>query len=218
MARPPKNHQIRINEILDAAATLFYSRGYHQTMISDIVGKIGMAQGSFYYYFKSKEEIVEALIKRHLSGFLDEIAVIAASDEIEPPRKIDLVTEIILNTMSYRDKLLLEFLYNDEYMHLVDKMVRQIRKLQAPYMLSIIEEGNRKKFFNAPYPKVSIRVIELVIQCHMEAVYEKKPEEVLAYQWAMGKTLIEKALGLPGGTLQGSADSAAAKGYSRGGR
>ena len=50
MARPQQDPQIRINEILDAAETLFYDHGYHQTMISDIVKKIGAAQGTFYYY------------------------------------------------------------------------------------------------------------------------------------------------------------------------
>ena len=67
MARPAQDPQIRINEILDAAETLFYERGYQPTMISDIVRKIGVAQGTFYYYFTSKEEIVVALINRHLS-------------------------------------------------------------------------------------------------------------------------------------------------------
>ncbi len=43
MARPPRDPQIRINEILDVAEALFYKRGYRTTMISDIVKKIGVA-------------------------------------------------------------------------------------------------------------------------------------------------------------------------------
>ncbi|HAK72354.1 MAG TPA: TetR/AcrR family transcriptional regulator, partial [Sporomusaceae bacterium] len=64
MARTPQDPQIRITEILDTAEQLFSDKGYRGTTISDIAKTMGTAQGMLYYYFKSKEEILEALINR----------------------------------------------------------------------------------------------------------------------------------------------------------
>ena len=87
MARTPQDPQIRITEILDAAEYLFSSKGYLGTTISDIAKKMGVAQGMLYYYFKSKEEILESLVIRQSSSFLAEIKKIAYSDSLIPPAK-----------------------------------------------------------------------------------------------------------------------------------
>ena len=201
MARPQEDPQIRINEILDAAEMLFYDRGYHQTMISDIVKKIGAAQGTFYYYFSSKEGIVEALINRHLTKFLSEIEAVTCSADISVPNKIEVMAKIMLDTIQYRQGLLLEFLYNDQYLHLMDKLFRQAKKLLTPYLLSIIEEGKRNRIFIVPYPKASSNAILAIIQCYVEALYEKESTEALQDQRVLAKHLIENSLGMPEGSL-----------------
>ncbi len=201
MARPPQDPQIRINEILDASETLFHERGYQSTMISDIVKKIGVSQGTFYYYFSSKEELVEALINRHLSKFRTAIDVVANSKDISLPRKIELMANILFATIQGKQGLLLEFLYNDQYLHLMDKVFRQAKKLLAPYLLSVIEEGERKQIFSVPYPKAVSNSIMSIIQCYVEAIYEKEAADILEYQKKFAKRLIENALGLPEGEL-----------------
>jgi AcrR family transcriptional regulator len=202
IARTPQDPQKRTNEILDAAEALFYAIGYHQTMVSDIVKRIGVAQGTFYYYFTSKEEIVEALINRQLSKFNLEIEAMVCSNEITPSRKIELMVYILFHTIHYKQGLLLEFLYNDQYLHLVDKLFRQAKKLLAPFLLRIIEEGNHKKYFNVFHPAASMNYILTIIQCFVEAIYEKSPVEILSAHLELAKNLIEKALGVSEGTLQ----------------
>ncbi len=44
--------------LLEVALELFATKGYHATKVSDVVKKAGVAQGTFYWYFESKEEIV----------------------------------------------------------------------------------------------------------------------------------------------------------------
>ena len=55
--------------IVDAADRLFYSRGYNQTSFSDISDETGIPRGNFYYYFKTKEEILEAVVESRVSIF-----------------------------------------------------------------------------------------------------------------------------------------------------
>ena len=55
--------------IVDAADQLFYSRGYNQTSFSDISDETGIPRGNFYYYFKTKEDILTAVVEFRVSGF-----------------------------------------------------------------------------------------------------------------------------------------------------
>ena len=48
--------------IIDAADTLFYQRGYNQTSFQDISDATGIPRGNFYYYFKTKDEILNAVV------------------------------------------------------------------------------------------------------------------------------------------------------------
>ena len=55
--------------IVDAADHLFYSRGYNQTSFSDISDETGIPRGNFYYYFKTKEDILAAVVDARLQEF-----------------------------------------------------------------------------------------------------------------------------------------------------
>lgn len=60
--------------IIDAADSLFYRRGYNQTSFQDISDATGIPRGNFYYYFKTKDEILGAVVNtrvEELTGLLD---------------------------------------------------------------------------------------------------------------------------------------------------
>ena len=64
MARVVKEAELRRSEILDAAQHLFYSKGYDETSIQDIIDAVGIAKGTFYHHFESKQELLDHLIDR----------------------------------------------------------------------------------------------------------------------------------------------------------
>lgn len=66
--RVVKEAEARRNEILDAAEILFTGKGYAKTTIIDILEAVGIAKGTFYYHFKSKEEVMDAIIDRIVEG------------------------------------------------------------------------------------------------------------------------------------------------------
>ena len=59
---------------MNAALQLFAERGYHKTKISDIVKAVGVAQGTFYWYFQSKESIALEMIENGRENLLQFIA------------------------------------------------------------------------------------------------------------------------------------------------
>ena len=60
-------------EIVEISKNLIDEKGVNNVSIRDIVKNVGMAQGLFYYYFKSKEEILEIIINEYVEAFCIEL-------------------------------------------------------------------------------------------------------------------------------------------------
>ena len=71
--------------IVDAADRLFYRQGYNRTSFSDIAQAAGLSRGNFYYYFKSKDEILEAVIERRREQYAEMLA--EWSERVPAPRE-----------------------------------------------------------------------------------------------------------------------------------
>jgi len=57
------------DEIVEAARALFYRRGYARTSFSDIVNHTGIQRGNIYHYFKTKDDILDAVIEQRAREF-----------------------------------------------------------------------------------------------------------------------------------------------------
>jgi TetR/AcrR family transcriptional repressor of nem operon len=56
------------DHIVEAADRLFYRHGYEHTSFADIAGAVQISRGNFYYHFKSKDEILDAVIGLRLAS------------------------------------------------------------------------------------------------------------------------------------------------------
>ena len=61
-------HYSTRDSIVQAADLLFYQRGYEHTSFADIADKVNISRGNFYYHFKSKDEILHAVISGRLAN------------------------------------------------------------------------------------------------------------------------------------------------------
>lgn len=59
--------------IIDAADQLFFKRGFNQTSFQDISDETGIPRGNFYYYFKTKEDILDAVLQVRRDLFIDSL-------------------------------------------------------------------------------------------------------------------------------------------------
>lgn len=97
-------------KIIESALKLFEEKGYHSTKISDIVQDAGMAQGTFYLYFKSKEDMF-----RHVAeACLDEIvgALAQGPSETEDSFGDRMLFKIIRQTLTiyYENRTILNII------------------------------------------------------------------------------------------------------------
>lgn len=79
--RTTKKPDERRKEILDAAMKLFLSKGYENTSVEDITNDMQVAKGSFYNYFKSKQEVFEACIILVANVTVDKYLIILNNGE-----------------------------------------------------------------------------------------------------------------------------------------
>lgn len=67
---------------MDAAETLFWSKDFDHTSTNDILNKVGTARGTLYYHFKSKEDILYAMIGRMTERLTATAAKIARDESV----------------------------------------------------------------------------------------------------------------------------------------
>src|SRR5690348_9762595 len=67
--------------LLDAAVRVFARKGYHASRVGDIAEEAGVAHGLLYHYFKSKDEVLEAVFHENWSVLLERIAGVEETDE-----------------------------------------------------------------------------------------------------------------------------------------
>lgn len=81
---PPAAREVRYKrrygEILDAAAAVFADKGYHGASTKDIADRLGIRQGSLYYYFPSKEVALAEVCRIGIDGFVNGLAAILDGD------------------------------------------------------------------------------------------------------------------------------------------
>lgn len=202
MARVTKDPQIRMAEIVDAAEALFNARGYQETQISDIVKAIGVAQGTFYYYFKSKEDVVEAIVRRKMDRILAEIEEIIAIKDLEAPRKMSAVVKNAIDGIrGRRDGLLFEYLFSDQKIHILDKLGRQAGEQFGPTLITIIAEGVEQKCFHVDHPEETMEFVISIIRVVIDSLYKKDAPERQTTRLEIAQQLIEAALGAETGTI-----------------
>ena len=162
MARITKEYHVRKNELLDTAQELFFTKGYKQTSIESIIKKIGVAKGTFYYYFKSKEDLMDKLVKRMTNQILSEIKKITGRTDLDALTKLNKAYITARNVkLENIDliKLYLKVLYKDENIILRHKIYTSNIELLVPEFAKIIQQGVKEKLFNTPSPHKAARLI-----------------------------------------------------------
>lgn len=75
---PPRTRpaEVRRGDLLSAAGRLFLAQGLEETTVEQITAAAGVAKGSFYLQFTSKETLVEALRRRFLEDYLERLRAV----------------------------------------------------------------------------------------------------------------------------------------------
>lgn len=146
-----KDAEERRNEILDTADELFALKGFDGTSTNDILEKVGIARGTLYHHFKSKEDIMDALIERYSARLLGAAQSIAADKNIPVVERIIRVV-MALNLSGGGSKEIMEHIHKPQNALMHQKIQKVIIHGVPPILTEIIREGIEQGMFSTPYP------------------------------------------------------------------
>ena len=90
--------QTKREQILDALQELMAEASVDSISVSDIARRAGIGKGSIYYYFSSKNDIIEAAIERSYSRILDEGRELALAEGMDAFKKLEIIYQACLNS------------------------------------------------------------------------------------------------------------------------
>jgi len=152
--RVVKTHIVRRNEILSCAESLFNMLGYEDTTVSAIIGEAGIAKGTFYHYFASKEELLDSLADRVAREVFEAMQQIVEGNDIAA-EKLRRVHETAGAFKSVHAALLLEYLralYRPENLIARHKMNEKTLAAVVPAYARIVRQGIQEGAFDTKYP------------------------------------------------------------------
>ena len=150
MVRITKPVEVRRQEIIEAAKTLFTKEGFDNTGVSDIAKHVNIASGLVYHYFKSKKELLYAVIDELVKEEAD------IKEKIVAEHKGKVIECLALlfsqkNTLPEKYGLLFRSLTNDQA--LKEYAEKRMASSLEPFVVSLFERGNEDGSWNCLYPR-----------------------------------------------------------------
>lgn len=200
--RISKEPEIRKNEIIKAAAELFLTQGFEETSVSDIVNKVGVAQGLFYYYFKSKDEVLNQVVDRFAEHLMERVHNIGNNDTLNGIQKLNTIFQIMLFPGPENQKIF-NYVHAEKNELLHHRMAQRWLDGMITLLLNIIEQGVEEKFFDVEYPRETLEIMMGGFEPYFHSIYRQPHSaEQLNHKLRAGFAILEKTLGAAKGSLQ----------------
>lgn len=178
--------------LLQIAYGLFISRGYENTSVDDIIEAAGIAKGTYYYHFESKEQTLEAVIGMMIEQEAEAARQVLASDAPVPQK----IAGIIASLRPAQEELPIEgALMKPENALMHAKIKRRLVQTVLPLLSEAVEEGIAQGIFVCDNIPERVRML-LVISNEIfdEGQFTQRDVEVFI-------DITEKLLGAKPGTM-----------------
>lgn len=171
-----KTKEERRNEIIETAGKLFEEKGYEQTQVQDIVNEIGVAKGLFYYYFKSKDEVMEELADRYADAIIDAVNNLIDKD-ISTFDKINRIFQIFIDSAEKKSGIFMGILnVKNGITH--ERIFFNVGKKMVPIVTELILSGNDNGECNCSDPKF---ITEFLVSGLFNIMNQISPDEKIDY-------------------------------------
>ena len=145
------DREARRAEIVSAATAAFAERGIAHTAVSDIVKAAGVAQGTFYLYFKSKDDVVVAVAERIGDVMVDGIERVVAVPARSAVDKFFALLDQLSDSTSVPDSSeLIEIMHREGNRALHDRLAEQLTPRLVSIIERIIDQGLAEGVFAVP--------------------------------------------------------------------
>lgn len=178
--------------ILNTMQELFREGTAGTASVSDIAKRAGIAKGGLYYYFHSKEEVMDALVEREYENIILNCRRELCNCDLNANGKMALLLHTY--TSSYVDPSLDEYLHLPKNAAIHQKSLAKILLSLSDPVSSIIEQGVREGIYQCEYPEEYSHIVLSVFTFLMDSgifhwTQEQKNRELKALA-----TMLERSL------------------------
>jgi AcrR family transcriptional regulator len=157
-AKPPKK---RDREVLDAAARVFYERGYSDASVQDVADELGILKGSLYHYIDTKEDLLYRLLQETHDEIYEILEQVSALEGLDPLQRLEIY---VRRQVEYNiDNLLRVSVYYHDLERLTEarrKAILARRREHEQWVLELIKEAQDTGLADRDLdPKIAARCI-----------------------------------------------------------
>ena len=193
---------VKYHKILDALQTLLENQELQNISVSEIAHTAGIGKGSIYYYFPSKDAILQALVERNYEKPLQTAKALAYQTEISPFTRMAMIFQACRNSSS-------EFLKSEDstdsstqakiFLH--QKYVNHIITELKPVLAEIIRQGVESGEIHFDDPESLAEIVLIVLSVKMANILlPSTPQEIDTTIRGL-ISLLEKGTDNPPGSL-----------------
>jgi len=200
MARTVKPHErdAKRRDILDAAHRLVTTKGYERMTIQDILAQLEISSGAFYHYFRSKPEVLEALVDRIKEDTGAPLLHIVRDPARSAGEKLRAFFDTLDQMRLARQATviaLLQVWYTDANAVVRQKVEAATTVWRAPLIGEIARQGVREGLFSTPFPDRAGEVV-LALTNGMGAAHARLMLAFMGSRDRDDRRFIDDALGL----------------------
>jgi len=185
--------------ILDALRNLFKEGKAGTASVSDIAKEAGIAKGGMYYYFRSKEEVLDALVTREYEDIIKSCDALIDQSEENAIMKLAFLLKSYRS--SYVDASLDEYLHMPQNAAMHQKSLAKILSSLSQIISRIIKQGIEEGTFICDYPKEYSEIMMSVFTFLLDpGIFPWTGEQYVAKLKALAD-MLEKGLCAPKGSF-----------------
>lgn len=202
----------RRQELMAAAQQLFYTKGYENTSVNDIIQAAGVSKGAFYHHFDSKTAVLEAIVAQMLDQAVTNLQAIIADETLTAIPKWQKVLHLSNNWKIERKAEVIEanrLMLMDENILLRHKIRSETTKVIASEMGKIISQGVDEGIFAVEHVAETAVILMTVISSFSDTMSElllnpdqhEDPATIALQMNAALQTAVERLLCAPSGSM-----------------
>ncbi|MDO4711702.1 MAG: TetR/AcrR family transcriptional regulator [Peptostreptococcaceae bacterium] len=197
-----KKRKNRKNEILDSVEELFLEKGMDETSTEEILKRAGIARGTLYHHFRSKNEIMDALIERMTDRLVERSAAVAQDRSI--PVIDRFFAAIRALHVGEEGSAMLNYLNEPQNAMMHQKTQHALFLKVPPILAGILEEGMLEGLFDSPYPLEVVEMTGAYLQLVLDSDYLSFEGEVIEQKLLALAYNLERMLFAEPGSFQRS--------------
>lgn len=182
-----KPAEVRLDELMSAAENLFLAKGVEATTINEIVEQAQVAKGTFYHYFSSKNDMLEALGSRYTAQFLERLqdAVDACpTDDWQARLRAWIHVSVEAYVQTYRTH---DIVYTNHHHH---NRSNQAKNAILDQLLEIIDRGRSAGAWATDQPRIVALLIYSGVHGATDDIIAAQPADCTAFARAVAESCL----------------------------